>query len=109
QRRPGPAAAPAPGRRRARGTARPLPAALPRAGGRWQPAGEGVDVLTEVLHTPRPARRLLDNLRPSVVTGGAPGMPLLVLAGIAFFDQFDKNAFAALTPEIQDFFGLDLT
>ena len=67
-----------------------------------------MDLLSEVLAPPA-TRRWLDYLRPSVVTGGAPGLPLLVLAGIAFFDQFDKNAFAALTPEIQDFFGLDLT
>ena len=54
-------------------------------------------------------RRLLAQLRPSVVTGGRPGLPLVVLAGITFLDQFDKQAFAAMAPEIRDFFGLDLT
>ena len=80
-----------------------------------------MDVLNDVLTVPAdaaggagaanaggPARRLIQNLRPSVVTGGAPGLPLLALAGITFLDQFDKSAFAALAPEIRDFFGLDL-
>ncbi len=77
-----------------------------------------MDVLSDVLTVPvpaaadpasSPARRLINNLRPSVVTGGAPGLPLMVLAGITFLDQFDKGALATLTPEIQDYFGIDLT
>jgi ABC-type branched-subunit amino acid transport system ATPase component/predicted MFS family arabinose efflux permease len=65
--------------------------------------------LTEILQVPVPARRWTDYLRPSVLTGGEAGLPLMVLAGVIFFDQFDKGAFSALTPEIQDFFGLDIT
>lgn len=61
----------------------------------------------DVLGAAPPGRGLLDYLRPSVVTGGQAGLPLLVLAGILFLDQFDKAAFSAMTPEVQDFFGLD--
>ncbi|MHB1911546.1 MAG: MFS transporter, partial [Acidimicrobiales bacterium] len=83
-----------------------------------------MDVLSDVLTVPDvpgarieagggpvggPARRLINNLRPSVVTGGASGLPLMTLAGITFLDQFDKGALATLTPEIQNYFGIDLT
>ena len=40
------------------------------------------------------------------LTAGAPAGPLLVLFGLNFVDEFDRWAFAALTPEIRDAFGL---
>jgi len=42
-------------------------------------------------------------------TGGASAAPLLVLVGLNFVDEFDRVAFAALTPEIRDSFGLSDT
>lgn len=38
--------------------------------------------------------------------GGASSTPLLVLFGLNLVDEFDRIAFAALTPEIRDAFGL---
>jgi len=43
------------------------------------------------------------------LTGGAPFMPLLVLFGLNLVDEFDRVAFAALTPEIRDAFNLSDT
>ena len=43
------------------------------------------------------------------MTGGAPFMPLLVLFGLNLVDEFDRVAFAALTPEIRDAFNLSDT
>lgn len=43
------------------------------------------------------------------VTGGAPALPLAVLFGLNFVDEFDRIAFAALTPEIRDAFDLSDT
>ncbi len=40
------------------------------------------------------------------ITGGAPAGPLLVLFGLNFVDEFDRIAFAWLTPEIRDAFSL---
>ncbi|HEX9888098.1 MAG TPA: MFS transporter, partial [Nitriliruptorales bacterium] len=40
------------------------------------------------------------------VTRGAPVGPLLVLAALNLVDEFDRLAFATLTPEIRDAFGL---
>ncbi|HZU74869.1 MAG TPA: MFS transporter [Acidimicrobiales bacterium] len=84
---------------------------------RLEPQGDGGSAPAVVDGDPIPRQRrqrgwvftFADNLRPSVATGGTPGTPLLVLAGITFLDQFDKQAFAALAPEVKDFFGLDLT
>ena len=42
-------------------------------------------------------------------TGGVTVVPLLVLVGLNFVDEFDRVAFAALTPEIRDAFGLSDT
>jgi MFS family permease len=44
--------------------------------------------------------------RPSVVTGGAPTYPLLVLFGLNAVDELDRTAFAVLLPDIRDHFGL---
>src|SRR5690349_20311325 len=40
------------------------------------------------------------------LTGGEPTFPLLILAGMNLVDEFDRIAFAALTPEIRDAFDL---
>src|SRR5687767_10774209 len=40
------------------------------------------------------------------VTGGVTATPLLVLFGLNFVDEFDRIAFATLTPEIRDAFDL---
>jgi len=39
-------------------------------------------------------------------TDGAPTTPLLLLFGLNFVDEFDRVAFATLTPEIRDAFNL---
>ena len=44
--------------------------------------------------------------RMAAITGGASALPLLVLFGLNFVDEFDRVAFAALLPEIQDTFNL---
>jgi ABC-type branched-subunit amino acid transport system ATPase component/MFS family permease len=54
-------------------------------------------------------RAVLHEYRPSVVTGGASAVPLLVLAAMNFADEFDRIAFGVLLPEIQDHFGVSLT
>lgn len=56
-----------------------------------------------------PLAALLHEYRPSVVTGGASAVPLLVLAAINMADEFDRVAFGLLLPEIQDWFGVSLT
>ena len=48
-----------------------------------------------------PARRA-----PRPALGGSPATPLLVLFGLNLVDELDRLAFAALTPEIRDAFGL---
>src|SRR5688572_32273988 len=40
------------------------------------------------------------------LTGGAPGLPLIVLFGLNFVDEFDRVAFAAVISEIRDYFAL---
>ena len=54
-------------------------------------------------------RDLLAEYRPSVVTGGAPATPLLVLAAFNGLDELDRSAFGVLVPEIRDYFGVSLT
>ncbi len=44
--------------------------------------------------------------RFAALTGGASVLPLGILLGLNFVDQFDVIAFAALTPEIRDAFDL---
>src|SRR5687768_10182992 len=48
--------------------------------------------------SPQPARQGL--------TGGAPLLPLVVLFGLNFVDEFDRVAFAAVISEIRDAFNL---
>jgi ABC-type branched-subunit amino acid transport system ATPase component/predicted MFS family arabinose efflux permease len=47
--------------------------------------------------------------RMAAVTGGSSWKPLAVLASLNFVDEFDRVAFAALTPEIRDAFALSDT
>jgi ABC-type branched-subunit amino acid transport system ATPase component/predicted MFS family arabinose efflux permease len=47
--------------------------------------------------------------RLALLGGGASVLPLAVLFGLNFVDEFDRVAFAALTPEIRDAFGLSDT
>lgn len=44
--------------------------------------------------------------RPSVVTGGLPAFPLIVLFGLNAVDELDRTAFSVLLPDIRDDFGL---
>jgi ABC-type branched-subunit amino acid transport system ATPase component/MFS family permease len=41
------------------------------------------------------------------ITGGAPLIPLAILFGLNAVDELDRTAFAILTPEIRDAFGLE--
>jgi branched-chain amino acid transport system ATP-binding protein len=43
------------------------------------------------------------------LTGDAPVYPLLILFGLNAVDELDRTAFGVLLPNIQDYFGLDLT
>lgn len=54
----------------------------------------------------RQPRRIAARL--SAVTGGAPLLPLLVLAGLNAVDELDRAAFAALSPEIRNSFGVSV-
>nr|BFE77722.1 hypothetical protein GCM10020093_003230 [Planobispora longispora] len=47
--------------------------------------------------------------RLGAVTGGAPAFPLAVLFGLNFVDEIDRLAFATLSPEIREAFGLSAT
>jgi MFS family permease len=51
-------------------------------------------------------RRWIDEWRPSVVTGGAPVYPLVVLFGLNAVDELDRAAFSVLLPDIRDHFDL---
>ncbi len=53
-------------------------------------------------------RSWLQELRPSVATGGAATLPLLLLFAVNAVDELDRTAFGVLLPEIRDWFGLDL-
>ena len=55
----------------------------------------------ELKQGPPTTRKALKNL-----TGGAPGLPLFVLFGLNFVDEFDRVAFAAVISEIRDAFNL---
>jgi branched-chain amino acid transport system ATP-binding protein len=50
----------------------------------------------------------LNEMRPSVATGGLPVKPLIVLMILNAADELDRTAFGVLTPEIRDWFGVDL-
>ncbi len=59
---------------------------------------------------PRSAlRNLVRELNPRVATGGAPVLPLLLLAGLDAVDGFDLAASSVLLPEIRDYFGVSIT
>ncbi len=49
----------------------------------------------------------VSGFRPSVITRGAPIYPLVVLFGLNAFDEFDREAFTIMLPNIQRFFGID--
>jgi ABC-type branched-subunit amino acid transport system ATPase component/predicted MFS family arabinose efflux permease len=53
------------------------------------------------VHKPRPPRRYLRE-----ITAGQAAFPLLVLFGLNAVDELDRTAFAILTPEIRDAFGM---
>jgi MFS family permease len=50
----------------------------------------------------------LHELRPSVVTGGAPALPLVLLSMLNVVDGFDLGAIGVLLPEIRDYFGVSI-
>ena len=53
---------------------------------------------------PRPrSRNVFKEYRPSVVTGGLPALPLLLISGFALTEQLDRSAFGVLIPEIRDY------
>ena len=54
----------------------------------------------------RGLRHLVDEWRPSAVTGGLPTFPLLVLFGLNAVDELDRTAFGVLLPDIRDHFDL---
>jgi ABC-type branched-subunit amino acid transport system ATPase component/predicted MFS family arabinose efflux permease len=56
---------------------------------------------------PSPRRRIAA-FRPSTLTKGAPTAPLIILFGLNVVDEFDREAFNVLVPDIRDSFGLDI-
>ncbi|HYD10373.1 MAG TPA: MFS transporter, partial [Acidimicrobiales bacterium] len=54
-------------------------------------------------------KQFFHDLRPSVVTGGAPFLPVGILFLLNAADELDRVAFAVLLPEIRDYFGVSLT
>jgi branched-chain amino acid transport system ATP-binding protein len=50
-----------------------------------------------------------DVLNPWRATGGEPVMPLLLLSSVLLMTSLDGAGFGVLTPEIRDYFGIDLT
>ncbi len=58
---------------------------------------------------PGPPRKILDELRPSVLTGGQSALPLVVLFALNAADELDRVAFNVLLPEIRDWYGASLT
>ena len=62
--------------------------------------------------SPRPSgriRRQLQELRPSAVTGGAPILPLMLIATLNVLDGFDNATIGVLLPEIRDYFGVSIS
>src|SRR5688572_1996617 len=51
-------------------------------------------------------RRMRERIRDLFDLGRADPLPLLVLFGLNLADEFDRIAFATLTPEIRDAFDL---
>ena len=54
------------------------------------------------------AAHLRDQLRPTGILDGQPGLPLLLLGLSAFFNSWDDQVFGVLGPEIRDDFGYDI-
>ena len=50
----------------------------------------------------------LNEMRPSVATGGYPASPLVILFALGLIQELDGAAFGVLFPEIRDWFGTDL-
>jgi ABC-type branched-subunit amino acid transport system ATPase component/MFS family permease len=74
----------------------------PRDDGR---VAEPVDPAAPAATTP-PSRLRLQGLRS--LARGNDVMPMIVLFVIALVDEMDRSALGVLTPEIRDYFGLDL-
>src|SRR5437763_11579998 len=72
----------------------PLDRPIDPAGGGSQPAA----------NPPPPRTGWLRTLRL-----GGPALPMFVLFVVALVDEMDRSAIGVLTPEIRDYFGLDLT
>jgi ABC-type branched-subunit amino acid transport system ATPase component/MFS family permease len=53
-------------------------------------------------------RERIAAFRPSTLTKGAPTAPLVILFGLNVVDEFDREAFNVLVPDIRDSFGLDI-
>ncbi|HEX6166337.1 MAG TPA: MFS transporter [Acidimicrobiales bacterium] len=53
-------------------------------------------------------RQRIAAFRPSTLTKGAPTAPLIILFGLNVVDEFDREAFNVLVPDIRDSFGLDI-
>ena len=75
--------------------------------------GEAIDESPEVPgHLNERERRslgsFLNEMRPSVATGGYPAGPLVILAVLGLIQELDSAAFGVLFPEIRDWFGTDL-
>ena len=56
----------------------------------------------------RGLRGLIDEWRPSVITGGTPVGPIVILSALNAADELDRAAFGVLLPEIRDYFGVSL-
>ncbi len=69
--------------------------------------------MTTVLETPQEAPtgrgRAPQTARSGDQFGGMPALPLIVLCAVTLIDELDKAALGVLTPEIRDYFGLDIT
>ncbi len=53
-------------------------------------------------------QRSVGELRPNVVAGGAPILPLILLSALNVVDGFDAAAVGVLLPEIRDYFGVSI-
>jgi branched-chain amino acid transport system ATP-binding protein len=56
----------------------------------------------------RASRAWRERLRPSLVTEGAPVLPLLILFGLNTVDELDRSAYNVLIPEVRRAFDLDI-
>jgi branched-chain amino acid transport system ATP-binding protein len=53
-------------------------------------------------------QRSVGELRPNVIAGGAPILPLILLSALNVVDGFDAAAVGVLLPEIRDYFGVSI-